>query len=171
MGTCTGDVARGTLTVGVGTVIFGTVTFGTVTGGTVTVGTVTFGTVTIGVVTAGVETAGVVTGLDNVGTVSDGTVSEGTVEALLRCSCPRDASRAVATPTAHPSTRVMTRGHPDPGCATRDRLPTCTPSRVRTTRHRPPVIVGAKLPIPGKSETIMPPRYPTRREAKIGRRQ
>jgi hypothetical protein len=155
----------------VGTVTFGTVTFGTVTVGTVTVGTVTFGTVTTGVVTVGVEIVGVFTGVVTVGTVSDGTVIEGIVRALLRCSCPRDTSRAMATPTAHPSTRVITRGHPDPRSAIRDRLPTCTPSRVRTGRRRPPFIVRENVPIPDKPETVAPPGIPARREANIERRQ
>ena len=141
VGTCTGDGARGTLTVGVGTV-----TFGTVTVGTVTVGTVTFGTVMVGVVTVGVETVGVFTGVDTVGTVSDGTVSEGTVRALLRWSCPRDATRASATPSAHPSTRAAVRAHPPRRCPPRDFSSTRPPSRVRITRHQPPVIVRDTYP-------------------------
>ena len=152
---------------------FGTVKVGTVTFGTVTVGTVTFGTVTVGVVTVGVETVGVLTGVDTVGTVSDGTVSEGTVWALLRCSCPRDATRASATPTRAPEhARYGSSPSRTDAVQRRDCSPTRPPSRVRnrsppTPCHGARIRTHSSLIRNGHAAALVP----ARREAKIASRQ
>lgn len=127
VGTCTEDAGEdgsGTLTVGV-------VTRGTVTDGTVTDGTVTVeGTDTVGVVTVGVVT---------VGTVTDGTLTPGMARALLRCGCTSNTASTASARRNPPATmRDVPRTKP------RTRLP----SLVRTARL-PPVMVRAKVPIPG----------------------